>query len=1048
MQSSDAYIKRNATAWTLGTASVERVVALENGSLLQKSFRDRLSGRELIPPGVRSEVLLGEWALAASKTRKLKQGELQLDISLRQGSLLATKTYVVYPGSSIIREWVTFTNEGTQSVRVEDPGFLNLTVSPGDKLDFHWMTGGENQPGCWTLRTETLSPGKPRRFDSYDPFPVENARFPGDGVNAKILLNDRQVWPEEGWQYVPNATVTAPFDVNLDVRAGDRLVFLVNMHENIGWDTTAFDPVIAYEDGETHTASREFSGEQGKSGWQYQYLEDGRFVDLVYYPNHDQWRKEQDNASGTPFVGPGSQHPDVGQDAARVWTVPKSGRIRVTGSICNTGNTTGGNPDYGFRPGTSSYAPWYALYGRDTGEGVFIGWDYFGHWASSFALEDGAVKTQLKVAGFKRDLAPGESVSTPKAFVGVFRHDLDNAGNECLDWQYRYMWDYTRDGWFPAVRMLGYWYKGTGWGKPGIGWTGGSPDLESTFRKVFRMADLMRYTGTDVYHRDWGWWDRAGDWNGPDFRTTGDYLRKHGMGQLIYAFLYTVAPESKVAREHPDWVLGGSTLDMSRPEVVKFIKGQLDWFVERWGDFEWRNDSFFTHPRDGDDTAMLEQDEGFREILRSFLDKHPGCAFQAVNGGGNYASYDYVRYCSTIQFTDGAAGMLGNYWASLLFPPDKTNHMPDIWDPNQFDKATWNTLLCANFDTTGDTWVPAKLEGLRMLTDIYHYLLKQGVVGRWVRVYRPVVLGDDPTMYLQRLSGDGLRGIVIIKRPASGPVTIKPKGLLPDEAYTVSFQESDRIEKRTGRDLLTAGILLESTPPGELIYLNLPLHPGSKLDADPPGPPSSVRKQAAENMGYPGVELTWKPGSDDNWVSYYEVFRGGMPLDKVAKGTYYFDHSAGADPSAAYEVRTVDGAGNASDRAAARGPSGKPALVVDDTEMRFTGDWRHQTDLQPAHDGTISVSNQQGASVEMTFQGGRVLWFSKLGADCGKAEVSIDGGPSEAVDTYSADDIWGVCVYRKELPPGRHTIRITVTGTHGPLATDSFVYVDGLRVEH
>jgi hypothetical protein len=150
-----------------------------------------------------------------------------------------------------------------------------------------------------------------------------------------------------------------------------------------------------------------------------------------------------------------------------------------------------------------------------------------------------------------------------------------------------------------------------------------------------------------------------------------------------------------------------------------------------------------------------------------------------------------------------------------------------------------------------------------------------------------------------------------------------------------------------------------------------------------------------------------------------------------------------------YEVRTVDGAGNASDRAAARGPSGKPAaLVVDDTEMRFTGDWRHQTDLQPAHDGTISVSNQQGASAEMTFQGGRVLWFSKLGADCGKAEVSIDGGPSEAVDTYSADDIWGVCVYRKELPPGRHTIRIAVTGTHGPLAADSFVYVDGLRVEH
>ena len=41
----------------------------------------------------------------------------------------------------------------------------------------------------------------------------------------------------------------------------------------------------------------------------------------------------------------------------------------------------------------------------------------------------------------------------------------------------------------------------------------------------------------------------------PDFRTMGDYLRKSDMGQLIYAFLYTVDPESKVAREHPDWLL-------------------------------------------------------------------------------------------------------------------------------------------------------------------------------------------------------------------------------------------------------------------------------------------------------------------------------------------------------------------------------------------------------------------------------------------------------------------------------------------------------------
>ncbi len=1062
----DAYITSQAARWTMGTARVEQVVALEDGRLLLKSLKNKATGRELIPAGTVSDefsVLLGDadppisgatgpWKLVRANQTRLKQGELQLDLVLQRESLRVTKSYVVYPGSSVIRQWVTFANTGSKPLRVVEPGFLRIAARPGDPaaLDFHWMTGGENQPGSWVLKTEKLSSAKPRTFDSYEPFPSPPPTFPGDGIDAKITLGGKQVWPAKGWQYVPNATVRVPFDISLDVAAGDTLVFLVNMHGNIGYDTTAFDPKIVYSDGETHVASQEFSEKQGQKGWRYQYLENGRFVDLAYYPGPKQWRKEKDNATGTPFVGVGDQHPDVGQDAARVWTVPKSGRVRITGSVCNTGN--GSAPaGYGFRMGTSTYAPWYALLARDSRDGLVIGWDYFGHWASSFRLSaDGAVTAELKVAGHKQTLAPGQSLTTPKAFTALFRDDLDEAGNEVLDWQYRYLWDYTREGWFPAIRMLGYWYYGTGWGQSGVGWTGGGPDMPSTFRKVFRVADLMRYVGADVYHRDWGWWDRAGDWNGPDFRTTGDYLRKHGMGQLIYAFLYTVDPQSKVAKEHPDWVIGG-TLDMSKPEVVAHIQRQLDNFHDRWGDFEWRNDSTPTSPRDGDDTPLLGQDAGLREILRGFLDKYPGSAFQAVNGGGNNAGYDYARYASTVSFSDGAVGIIRNYYASLLLPPDKTSDIPDIWNPDKYDKAIWRGLLCINFDMTGDTWDPAKLEGLRELIDIYHYLQKHGVVGRWVRVHRPLVTGDDPTMYFQRLSGDRKRGVIIPKRPAPGPVTIQPKGLLPDVKYVVSFQESAHTEDRSGADLVQRGITLAKMPPGELIYLNLPLHPGSKLDRQSPTAPSEAQKRAAENMGYPGIELTWNPAGDDNWISYYEVFRNDAAIDKVAKGVYYFDHSAGADLAAKYEIRTVDGAGNASSKAAAHGPAARPSRIVDDAPsggIRYAGPWKHQSGLQPAHAGTLSSSNQKGATAELAFEGKRVLWFAKLGADSGQAAVSIDGLPAETVDTYSADDIWGVCVYRKELPSaGPHTLRITVLGQRGPRAKDAAVAIDGLRVE-
>ncbi|MCE5199036.1 hypothetical protein LLG39_08675 [bacterium] len=1064
MQSNDAYINRSDNTWVIGSASVERAIALKDGKFILQRYMNKSAGLEMLPKnatdgefsvaledgGERVSGDDGGWKLIGSKETKLKQGELQLDITLQRGSLQVTKSYVVYPQSSVIREWVAYKNAGTEPLKIIEPSFLTLTAKTGalDSYDLRWMTGGENQPDSWLLQTEKLDNAKPRVFDSYTPFLEGKGNAPGDGVNVKILQNDRQIWPESGWGYLKDSNDTKKYDVSVDVKAGDKLVFLVNMNQNFGWDTTAFDPTLAYDDGEIHTASKEFSGKQGENGWQYQYIEDGKFIDLAYYPKHKQWRKAKDNDTGTPFVSPDSQHPDSGQDVVRVWTAPKDGHIHITGSVCNTGNGMGGG--YGSRMGSSSYAPWVSLYSNDSKNGLFIGWDFLGHWVSSYKADgNGTVSVSYVVAGHKQVLKPGESVTTPKAFTGLYSDDLDNAGNELLDWQYRYLWDYTRDGWFPAIRMLGYWMKGTGWGKPGVSWTGGDPDWDSTFRKVFRVADLMRYCGADVYHRDWGWWDRAGDWNGPDFRTTGEYLHKSDMGQLIYAFLYTVAQDAKVVKEHPDWAKGGC-LDMGMPEVVEFMKGQLDSFAERWGNFEWRNDSSPTNPYDGDDTHLLAQDQGFRKVLTDFLDKHTQCAFQAVNGGGNGAGYDYTRYASSLSFSDGAVGVLRNYYASLLFPPDKTSDIPDLWNPDKYEKSAWRGLLCINFDMTGDTWDPAKLEGIRELIDIYHYLHKQGVVGRWVNVYRPVITGDEPSMYFQRLSGDHKRGIIITKHTAPGPVTIKPKGLISNETYFVSYQESDANAELTGKELMERGLSFDKLPAGELIYLNMPLHPGSKLDKEPPTAPSGVTKKSAENMGYPGIEIKWQPAADNNWVSYYEIFRDGATIDKVAKGTYYFDHSAGADIAATYEVRTVDGAGNTSGKAIALGQTANPSLVYNDMnkEITYTGNWNNEKDLLPAYKGTITSSKEKGAALELTFKGRKVLWFSKYGANCGKAAVSIDNGPAEIVDTYSADDIWGVCLYRKELPnSGTHKLKIEVLGEHGDLAKDSLVYVDGIRIE-
>jgi hypothetical protein len=144
--SQDAYITTDGTKWILGSALVEMTIALRDGMLVTAGFKNKANGHDLSPSDA-----TGPWMLVDARTTSLKQGELQLDLTLRRDSLAATRTYVVYPGSSVIREWTEFKNLGSIPLKVTDPEFLNSSVRLGDpsSLDFDWMTGGNNCP--WFL---------------------------------------------------------------------------------------------------------------------------------------------------------------------------------------------------------------------------------------------------------------------------------------------------------------------------------------------------------------------------------------------------------------------------------------------------------------------------------------------------------------------------------------------------------------------------------------------------------------------------------------------------------------------------------------------------------------------------------------------------------------------------------------------------------------------------------------------------------------------------------------------------------------------------------
>ena len=152
----------------------------------------------------------------------------------------------------------------------------------------------------------------------------------GDGVNLKILKNDEQIWPNDGWAHSAHSADSARHDFKVDVNMGDKLYFLVNANQNMASDSACWDPAIAYEDGTTFQASKGYSGTQGKNGWHYQCRDGENYVNLVHDKLYNTWRH-----NGFPLMKSSRFRPTIGLDCARVFAVPKAGTVRVTGApVC------------------------------------------------------------------------------------------------------------------------------------------------------------------------------------------------------------------------------------------------------------------------------------------------------------------------------------------------------------------------------------------------------------------------------------------------------------------------------------------------------------------------------------------------------------------------------------------------------------------------------------------------------------------------------------------------------------------------------------------
>src|SRR5260370_20023766 len=182
LTSGDGFVRSEANSWLIGTALVEKRVSLEHGRFSLASFRNQSSHHEYRDGGPDPDEIrfsldgqdntgaAWAWNLIGDRATRLAQGELQLDIQLRAGAIEATKHYVIYPKTAVIREWVTIQNQSAKPVKLTNLCFLNsrLMGSSADDLQLSYVTGGGNYNGGQMLKTEHFSRSTNPIFDSHD----------------------------------------------------------------------------------------------------------------------------------------------------------------------------------------------------------------------------------------------------------------------------------------------------------------------------------------------------------------------------------------------------------------------------------------------------------------------------------------------------------------------------------------------------------------------------------------------------------------------------------------------------------------------------------------------------------------------------------------------------------------------------------------------------------------------------------------------------------------------------------------------------------------
>jgi hypothetical protein len=492
---------------------------------------------------------------------------------------------------------------------------------------------------------------------------------------------------------------------------------------------------------------------------------------------------------------------------------------------------TSGTPVAVYSGAHQQHCGWLAV--RDTDQrGLFFGWEFDGRSKTTIRHNgvNGNLALSSSVLNLNHAVDPGADFSVPTAFLGTFHGDFDEAGYRTQRFvESALAKQPPNPGAFPYVAWDSWAYE--------------DQIDEATLRQ---NADAAASLGVELFLVDLGWARNIGDWYADlekfpsGLGALADYVHSLGMKFGLHFALTEADPASPVLQANPDWTSsvsdgyhGAVSLCLSNQPTRDWLIQQgirmiddyhVDWILQD-GENMVKECTKTSHTHNPNDSNYANSIEGLNAVVSAIQAARPNVLWENCEDGGNMMTFNMVKsYVTSI--TNDASGSLGSrraaYGVTFPFSPRYAErYMPD--SDGVSDYATHSYRFGGNWALMNRLaeLTPDQLGFLKQEIANYKAQRTEIAAGKVFHIQPPAANVTDAIQSYNPATDNAIA--VITRAQADSPqFTFHPRGLNPDQRYTVWFEIAPSVYSLPGSQLMDNGIRVRLPMPysSEIVHID------------------------------------------------------------------------------------------------------------------------------------------------------------------------------------------------------------------------------------